>query len=506
MARFRRAATTLLLVLSAGDGLAVMPQLATSDSHTLALKADGTLWGWGYNTQGLIGDGTTQTRLAPVYIGSGFISITSGRLSSYAVKSDGSLWAWGANEVGPLGDGTKVDRLRPVQIGQDFMAVAANWSNAIGLKRDGSLWSWGGNVFGSLGNGRLEAHVVSTPQRIGEGFVALNTSMSHSLALRADGSLWSWGINDGGQLGTGDFEPRAVPTRVGEGFVAVSASESFSLAIKRDGSLWSWGWNSWAQLGLGITGTSLDPDPIELSEFRPRPEKVNGQDYVAVTNGSYHAHALKADGSLWGWGSGMWGALGDGLGSDGSANIVPLPKKIGDGYWKTTNGGGNNNGFAIRFDGSVWAWGTNAGGMLGDGTGVDRSVPTPIGFNVFPASGVVADAMAFGPLQRRTLRASVAPNQVDAGNMGCVFVLAVLPDASVLSLTASGWQTHWAQSPRALRCGPLVAHEAVLLQDADAQALRGTVVYLGYGLGADAPASLADMLNRQLSSLAYVMQ
>jgi len=502
MASFAHQATWAIAALSTFIGSAggAVPQLATSDDHTLVLRADGTVWGWGGNHLGYLGDGTLIPRPSPVKIGSGFVSIGAGRTYSFGIKSDGSLWGWGANDRGQLGDGTTQDRHVPTFIGTAFAAVAASWVGAVALKRDGSLWTWGNNAFGTLGNGRLDYHYVTTPQQVGHGFVAVHTSMTHVLALKADGSLWAWGPNGSGQLGIGDFEPRAVPTRIGEGFTAISAGEDFSLAIKQDGTLWSWGWNAYASLGLGIKGTAQDPSAAPGDEFVPLPQRVQGSGFAAVTNGSYHAHALKTDGSLWGWGMGAWGAVGDGMSEreDGTAHLVFTPKWIGDGFWKTTNGGGNNNGFAIRFDGSVWAWGTNAGGQLGDGTMVDRLVPGPIGFNVFPESGLVADVVASGDLHERSLWASFAPSQADGGKQGCIFVAAVLPGGAAYSLDRGGWRRHDRDAPRPYFCGALLGYEDLIQRAADWRGLQGTDHWVGYGVGPSPKASLADMLSRGL--------
>lgn len=486
-----------------------MPQIATSDSHTLALMADGSVWAWGYNRSGLLGDGSTETRLAPVFVGRDFVAVGAGRFSSYGVKSDGTLWAWGANGRGELGDGTTIDRLRPVRIGEQFAAVAAGWYSAVGLKRDGSVWTWGANVFGTLGNGRLDPHVVSTPQPIGTGFSAVHTSMSHVLALKPDGSLWVWGANHAGALGTGDFEPRAVPTAIGSGYRTVSAGEDFSLAIKQDGSLWAWGWNAYAPLGLGRSGTAKDPNATDATMFRTRPERVAGKNYVAITNGSYHAHALTADGRLWGWGMAAWGAVGDGLADsdpDGTGRLVFEPKPIADGFWILTNGGGNNNGFGIKWDGTVWAWGANAGGQLGDGTTQDSLAPKPIGLNVFPASGMVRRIEASGPPTALDLAGEIAPNRADAGRQGCVFIAAVLPDGALHWLGTSGWVPHSPDRAAAIGCGRMVAYQGSIARSLDVTKLRGTVLYLGYGLGDTPDQCRTDMNSRQLVGVAHVIE
>lgn len=495
----------LLGTLWLGSVIAAVPQIASSDSHTLVLKADGSLWAWGSNRHGVLGDCTTIDRKSPVKVGEGFQAITAGRESSYAIKSDGSLWGWGAGYAGQLGDGGMADQPCPTVIGYDFRVVSANWSMAVGIKRDGSLWSWGGSAYGGLGDGRMEVHWARTPQLIGHDYLTVHTSMAHVLAIKRDGTLWAWGLNAAGQLGTGDFYGRAAPVQIGSGFVEVSAGESHSLALKSDGTVWTWGENTLGQLGLGAEGTILDAASETSARLRSRPAQVPGQHYVAATNGSYHSHALTADGGLWGWGMGSYGALGDSRvdPGEGRVHLVVTPTRVGDGYWMTTRGGGNNNGFAIKFDGLVWAWGANAGGQLGDGTEQDRPTPIPIGLNVLPQEGFVTSVSVEGPAGWQSITASLAANQADAGRNGCIFVGAVLASGRTHVLSTSGWSLFDPKAPRAYFCGRLLAYQAELIRDVDTETLRGTELLLGYGVGDSPEASFADMLQRGRIKSAY---
>jgi len=497
-------------ILAFGKAHGAVPQIAASDGRTLALKADGSLWAWGPNQRGTIGDGELADRWRPVLIGAGFIQIAAGPFTSFAIKADGSLWAWGSNEKGKLGDGGTEDRLRPVQIGSDFAQVTANWYAAYGIKRDGTLWSWGINVGSALGNGSTDwPLVVSRPTQVGAGYSAVHSSQQHVLALTPQGGLWGWGSTLSFQCKITISCEYARPVYIGDGYSYISAGEGFSLAIKKDGSLWGWGSNSYGNLGVGLRGTFFDPnpDPI-LGPSIDIPTQIFKHSVRAVTNGSFHSHAILTDGSLWGWGMGEYGALGDGIatGQNGTGHLVLTPKKIADDFWKTTLGGGNNNGFAIKHSGTVFAWGTNFRGSLGLGDTVNRLVPTPMDFNVFEPSGVTAGLVKYGSSQKMTIKADVSPNQIDAGKLGCIFMAAVLQDLSIFTYSTQQWGAHVATSPRAAYCGKLVTHQETLVQDFDTRPLVGTQVYLGYGVGSNPDDALKDMLGRGLIVQAHTFK
>ena len=235
---------------------------AGSWGHSLALKTDGSLWAWGLNHFGELGDGTTHDRSAPTRIGAGqdWMAIAAGSYHSLGLKTDGSLWAWGENEAGQLGDGTTEDRLFPIRVGStdDWVAMAAGYHHSLGLRSDGSLWAWGDNEHGQVGDGTRSLR--SNPTRIGSAndWVAVAAGSGYSLALQSDGSLWAWGNNEHGQLGDYTTTDRLRPTLIErhlakkDRWSAVSGSFP-TLALKPDGSLWAWGFNAFGGLGDGTT-------------------------------------------------------------------------------------------------------------------------------------------------------------------------------------------------------------------------------------------------------------
>ena len=166
---------------------------------------------------------TTQPAFEPFTA----VAISAGWKHSLALRADGTLWAWGSNEYGQLGDGTNVDKAAPVQIGSGYAVIAAGGAHSLGIKTDGTLWEWGDNN--------------TTPEQVGSGFGTIAAGRDHSLALRTDGVLWTWGNNAYGQLGDGTFVVKAKPAELEPGYVAIGAGDGLSFAVKTDGSLWAWG-------------------------------------------------------------------------------------------------------------------------------------------------------------------------------------------------------------------------------------------------------------------------
>ncbi len=260
--------------------------------HVMALKADGSLWAWGWNASGQLGDGTTINRSTPVLIGYGYSDVASGMMFTMALKYDGSLWAWGGNGAGQLGDGTTTSRSTPVLIGYGYSAVAAGYDNAAALGTGGSLWAWGANLYGQLGDGTTTGS--SRPVMIGSGYKAVESGYGHTLGLKDDGGLWMWGWSGVGTAGISSG-----PVLIGSGYRTLQSGMYHTIALKSDGSLWAWGVNVFGQLGDGTFTDRVTPVLI-------------GAGYSAVAVGRTHTLAVKFDGSLWAWGGNYYGQLGDG--------------------------------------------------------------------------------------------------------------------------------------------------------------------------------------------------
>ncbi|CAM4494770.1 RCC1 domain-containing protein [Corallococcus exiguus] len=228
--------------------------------HTLVLKQDGTVWAWGYNKSGQLGDGTTVTdRNAPVQVQglTGITAIAAGYHHSLALKQDGTVWAWGNNADGQLGDGTNTNRLVPVQVTglSDIQAVSTSLFHSLALKRDGTVWAWGENFYGQLGDGTKQPRTLPVKVLSLTGVTSVSAGELHSLALKADGTLWSWGWNAYSQHGDGTSLPtiRDSPGKVPglTGAKAILARRHSSFALLPGNEVWGWGYNENDQLGVG---------------------------------------------------------------------------------------------------------------------------------------------------------------------------------------------------------------------------------------------------------------
>ena len=306
--------------------LATWSSVAIGYNHSLAIKTDGTLWSWGDYLYGQIGGGTwPNARSSPEQVGSltTWSSVSAGQYSSGAIKIDGTLWMFGYNAEGELGLGDAIWRSSPVQVG-----LLTDWKS-----------------------------------------VKVSAGGDYTISVKTNGTLWSWGKNDHGQLGQEDTVPKSSPEQVGDknDWHSVSVGLEFSAAVKKDGTLWTWGQNGFGQLGHGY-------DTVRLSS----PEQVGTlTNWSLVTCGMTHTVALKTDGTLWSWGYGVDGQLGQGVST--FAAHRSSPNQIGSlNTWVYVNSFYYHT-VAISRSGTAWSWGENGSGELGLEDTTDRSSPAQIG-------------------------------------------------------------------------------------------------------------------------------
>jgi alpha-tubulin suppressor-like RCC1 family protein len=302
---------------------------------------DGNVLTWGHDVNGQLGDGAIIDKLNPVQVElsddtlfTGITAISGGECDSVSLKDDGTVWTWGCNIYGMLGDGTTIDRLNPVQVKLSdgtpltrIISISGGGFNSIALKNDGTVWIWGYNGYDSLGDGITTDRYKSNPVRVNlsdgsplSNIVAISGGYIFTIALKDDGTVWAWGDNNGhGQLGDGTKERKPNPVQVIlpdgtplAGITAISVGDEYSIALKNDGTVWTWGCNIYGQLGNG------DPYiPLSHDSDKSNPVQVvlaDGTPLVGITSisgGGNHAITLKDDGTIWTWGLNSNGQLGN---------------------------------------------------------------------------------------------------------------------------------------------------------------------------------------------------
>jgi alpha-tubulin suppressor-like RCC1 family protein len=336
-------------------------QIAVGLSHSLGIKNDGTLWGWGLNTNGQ----------------AGFLSwkaIASGIVHSLAIASDNSLWAWGQGTGGALGDPTTVaNKSSPFRIFASsstsdtvsfFSAVAAGDRHSAAIDTLGRLWMWGFNTSGQLGNSTTVSR--SSPVQVGtSSWTSVSVGFNHTLAIRVDGTLWAWGLNSAGQLGIGLTTNRSSPVQLGSAsdWSRVFGGGSTAMAISAF-RLYIWGLNSTGQLGLN--------DVVSRSS----PVQLGTGSWVAVAAGSSHTMAIDIIGNLFSWGNNSAGKLGL---NDTISRSSPV--QIGTSSWTAIAANGDYTAGILL--GLVYTWGSGTSGKLGLNDIVSRSNPTQVGSSLW---------------------------------------------------------------------------------------------------------------------------
>jgi len=451
-------------------------QSATGSNTAIAVKADGTLWSWGYNYYGQLGLGNTTNYSSPKQVGaltnwSRVIVGGGGAGWVAAIRTDGTLWTWGYNDAGELGLGSITNYSSPVQVGAltNWLGIAANHSQLLATQQNlttapqaptigtatatgsttaavsytapatgtsatsftavstpggitgttstsgsgsitvsgltpsipytfqvygsnaggaglwssasnsvtppvpsGSLWAWGFNNGPprQLGLGSSTLY-ISSPTQLGAAtnWINVNLSESAGFALKTDGTLWTWGTNTYGQLGLGNITNYETPQQLGAltNWASVSTSGYSTSAIKKDGTLWSWGYNVSGELGLG--NRTNYSSPVQVGSL------ANWK-IIFVQPATGGSLAIKTDGTLWAWGDNYAGQLGQ-----GNTTNYSSPVQVGAlTNWSTVSGSGEDNHVvAVKTDGTLWTWGANTYGQLGLGNITSYSSPRQVG-------------------------------------------------------------------------------------------------------------------------------
>jgi alpha-tubulin suppressor-like RCC1 family protein len=331
---------------TAGGGTNWKQAVSEGTSNMAAIKTDGTLWTWGLNNSGHLGDNTTTNRSSPgTTVGGGttWKQVTSGTRCMAAVKTDGTLWTWGDNYRGGLGTGASGNRSSPGTTaggGSNWKQVAMNNSgvtrnHTAAIKTDGTLWTWGHNLGGGLGdNSTADRNSPGTTVGGGTNWKQVSCGSYGTAAVKTDGTLWTWGNNGSGQLGINNTTNRSSPgTTAGGGtnWKQVSCSYSHMAAVKTDGTLWTWGDNFRGKLGEGTTTARSSPGTTV----------GGGTNWKFINAGGEQTCGIKTDGTIWGWGRDQYGALGTNDLNSGRASPISIFYGIAT-SWKQVSTGGTS--------------------------------------------------------------------------------------------------------------------------------------------------------------------
>ena len=316
--------------------------------------------------------GTEVTVEAPI---GAYAGVSAGYFSTLAFTEDGTLFSWGSNVAGQLGDGTLEDRAEAVAVqlpeGVGATAVSMGLNHALAIGDDGNVYAWGDNGFGELGTGTASDEPVTTPVAValpeGVTFTEISAMAGYSAAIGSDGLVYTWGANTSGQLGDGTFDDRALPEAVatpeGVTFSGLRALGDHIVVLGSDGVLYAWGANESGELGDGTTVTDGLPHPVRGLEDITVAQVQSGREFSA---------ALTDDGRVFAWGDGSYGQLGDdALTSSGVPVEIPLP----DGVLFTEISVGGEYVLALGDDGNTYAWGRGLEGALGNGVLANSATP-----------------------------------------------------------------------------------------------------------------------------------
>lgn len=326
--------------------------VAAGEQHSAAITADSALYVWG---SGLLGNGEKSTISKPIKVLDNVVYVSAGDRYTAAVKSDGSLWTWGDNYAGQLGTGSTAESAKPMQILTDVATISTGHHHAAALKKDGTVWTFGTNSNGELGNSTITQENALAPIQVMTNVKAVSCGYDYTAAIKEDGSLWVWGANYYG-FPNAAYDDVAMPTpmKIMDDVSYVSCGSDHMAVIKTDSSLWIWGDNNSGLIGNG-----------EIGGYVKLPVKIM-ENVSMVAAGGEQTIAMKTDGTIWGWGRlGKGQAAGKYYNTTVSGEQVRhTPMQImSDASYIAT---GYAHSFAILKNGTLWAWGYNAQGQLGD--------------------------------------------------------------------------------------------------------------------------------------------
>ena len=328
----------------------------------------------GYNASGNIGINDALPRSSPVQIpGTQWSQYRGTYAGSRALKTDGTLWAWGYNAYGGLGQNDTIGYSSPIQVpGTQWSYIATSLetiNNTFATKTDGTLWAWGDNGYGELGQNNLTKYSspIQVPGTQWDGSIL--TVGGYSVhCKKTDGTLWAWGNNNNGQLGLNERTLYSSPVQVPGtqwGIVLASAFGTSTMSTKTDGTLWVWGLNNHGRLGLNNLTNYSSPVQLPGTQWR--------SSIFAFSAGSFQSMGTKTDGTLWAFGRNGFGSLGQ-----NNRTYYSSPVQIPGTQWSKVELGYSQHVFALKTDETLWVWGADNYGQLGQNNTIPRSSPVQI--------------------------------------------------------------------------------------------------------------------------------
>ncbi len=366
--------------------------------HNVSIHSDGTLYSWGNNTSGQLGDNSETQRTTPVPVytsgvlnGKSITDVSAGWYHSVALDSDGKLYAWGDNTNGQLGDNSTTSSSVPVTVntsgvlnGKTITAIAAGVDHTLALDSDGKVYAWGDNTSGQLGDGsNSESEIpvaVSTSGILStKTITAIAIGFYFSVALDSDGKVYTWGYNASGQLGNNSTTDSNVPVAVntsgvlsGKTITAITAGNSHCLILDNAGSLFSWGANNDGQLGNGTYAADSVAITVNMTGV------LSGKSINTISTGRYHSIALDSDGKVYSWGLNGSGNLGDASYTKRTTAVAVDVSGVLAGDIVNDIAGGSSHCLALGSDGAVYSWGLGTSGQLGVGSTSNSNIPVRV--------------------------------------------------------------------------------------------------------------------------------
>lgn len=292
----------------------------------------------------------------------------AGAEASIGIRTNGSLWCWGYNYAGNMGTGSYNVVPFPAQVGSatTWQSISLGDSHGAGIQTNGTLWIWGDNAQGQLGNGTLMPNLSPAQLGAASNWQSISLGGEFTLAIKTNGTLWAWGRNNVGQLGDGTQISRSVPVQIGTDTDWQSISAGGSHSMAIKTNGTLWAWGSNSSGRLGLGAPAMiQRVPVQVGTL---------SSWQSVCASLWHTHAIQTNGTLWAWGGNSFGQLGDGTTTNSSS-----PIQIGTAMDWASVSSADAHTLALKTTGTLWAWGNNQYGELGNGSTINSTVPVQVG-------------------------------------------------------------------------------------------------------------------------------